>query len=229
MALTFWSVKGQKLTAEEGDTNIQELMDKPLGQVYPKTMGIGIKIDNAFPDWGWCDLTAPLIWSHDASDPSYEIYQGAIKQLRFDVGKSIDINFHLPHDYAMGTDLFIHFHWSHASGTLTSGSVTGAFEATYAKGHNQGSFVTPVSILASQEASLIRYQHMIAEVPLSAVGGVGGLLDTNNLEVDGLILCNFELTANDMDGGALPFVHIIDIHYQSTGLPTKQKSPDFWI
>ena len=69
---------------------------------------------------------------------------------------------------------------------------------------------------------------MISEGPLSATGGAGGLIPTEDLEVDGLILCTLTMTGNTVNDGSLPFVHAIDIHYQSTGLPTKQRSPDFW-
>jgi len=37
-----------------------------------------------------------------------------------------------------------------------------------------------------------------------------------------------ELLANTMNGGAKPFVHSIDIHYQSTGVNTKNKAPNFY-
>ena len=229
MALTFRDVKLQTLTSAEGDANIRHLRDKPDGQVYPKTQGVGVKIDTASPDYGWHDLLSAMVLAHNAEDPVFEVYIGAVRQLQFDVGKAISINFHLPHDYAMGTDIFIHAHWSHNSATVTSGDISGFFEASYSKGHGQAAFSAPVAItLANVPASPIRYQHMITETQLSATGGVGGLLVTEDLEVDGLLLCRLELTGNTMDGGALPFVHAIDIHYQSTGLPTKQRAPDFW-
>lgn len=228
MALTIWATKGQKLTAEEADANIIHLRDKPDGQVYPKTKGIGLKVDHASPDWGWHDLLSTIRLDGGVGDPTYVTYQGNIHQAQFDVDNHVDIEFHMPHDYAMGTDLYIHAHWSHNNANVTGGSITGTFEATYAKGHNQMSFVTPIVVTVVQDASLIRYQHMIAEGQLSAPGGAGGLLKTEDIEVDGLILAQIKLTGNTMDGGAKPFLHAVDIHYQSTGLPTKQKAPDFW-
>jgi hypothetical protein len=73
---------------------------------------------------------------------------------------------------------------------------------------------------------------MIAGTTLSVSGGASDELDTDILEPDGLILCRFYLDSNDItvSGGGVPdpFIHFVDIHYQSTGLPTKQRAPDFW-
>lgn len=229
MAIVKRLVKGQALTALEHDTNLTELDEKPNGQVYPKTSSVGIKIDNASPDWGWNDLMSDITLTGDLTDPSYVTYIGTIKQLQFDIGDRININFHLPHDYALGTDLFIHIHWSHNSPTVVSGAVSGFFEASYAKGHNQAAFSTPVVVpLNNIPVSTIRYQHIITEGQLSAAGGAGGLLVTEDLEPDGLILCALEMTANTINDGSMPFVHKVDIHYQTNGLATKNKVPDFY-
>lgn len=228
MTITTRQSKGQSLTNAEMDENITDLRDKPEGQVYPKTSGIGLKLDNASPDWGWHDLLGVVRLGGTANDPVYAAYQGNILQPQFDVGDEVYIEFHMPHDYAPGTDVFIHAHWSHNSALVTTGGVQANFEVSYAKGHNQAAFATPVIVSVSENASPIRYQHMVTEGQLSAALGAGGVIPTENLEVDGLFLCRVELTGNTMDGGAKPFMHAVDIHYQSTGLPTKQKSPDFW-
>lgn len=228
MAIVLRSVKGQALTKEEQEGNIVDLDERPLGQVYPKSQSIGIKIDTATPDWGWHDLLSTIRLGGTANDPTYVTYQGSIKQAQFDVGDEIFTEFHMPHDYAMGTDIYIHAHWSHNALGLTTGGITGVMEASYAKGHDQDFFGTPIIVNLAQDASLVRYQHLIAEGPLSAAGGAGGLIDTALLEPDGLFLVRVELTGNTMDAAAKPFLHAVDIHYQSTGLATKQKAPDFW-
>ena len=134
----------------------------------------------------------------------------------------------MPHDYVPNTDMYIHTHWSHIHSSLSGGGVTWAFEVSYSKGHNQAAFSAPITINAPQDASLIQYQHMIDEVQLSAAGGAGGLLVTENLEVDGIILVRAALAGNTLSPTNEPFLHFIDIHYQTTHLGTKQKAPDFW-
>ena len=229
MALVYRSVKGQALTSAEADENFRFLRENDDGLLLPKTQNKGILVDVAAPDFPWHDLRSDMVLAGDVNDPTFVTYQGNIRQLQFDVLDEVSTVFHLPHDYAMGTDIFIHVHWSHNSGIITTGDITGNFEVSYAKGHDQASFNTPVVLsLNNIPASLIRYQHIITEGQLSAALGAGGLLNTANLEPDGLLLCRLQMTANTMDGGAKPFVHAIDIHYQSTAVGTKQKTPDFW-
>jgi hypothetical protein len=229
MALTYRDTKGQALTAAEFDANTRDLDQRPLGQVYPKTKGVGIKVDTAAPDWGWHDLKSDITLTGGINDPIFAPYIGGIEQLQMGVGKAVNLAFHIPHDYAMGTDVFVHFHWSHNSATITGGDVSGFIEASYAKGHSQGAFSNTITLnMNSIPASLIRYQHIISEGQISAALGAGGLIATENLEPDGMLLARLEMTGNTMDGGALVFLHQVDLHYQSTGMATKNKVPDFW-
>ena len=231
MTITLRSEKGQALDAAEFDENMTDLRDKPTGQVYPKTEGIGIKIDTDAPDWGWHDLNDNIYFSEvgEPNRPIKQVYQGGIKQAQYVLNDEAFIDFHMPHDYVPGTDMFIHAHWSHNSSTVTTGTLNIQFELCYSKGHGQAFFSTPVILNTTQDASTIRYQHLVVEEACSAPSGAGGLLITEDLEVDGLILVRFEVTGNTMDGGALPFIHKVDMHYQSSGLPTKGKAPDFYV
>lgn len=228
MTITYRGVKGQALDATEYDATILDLDTRPNGQVFPKEKGVGLKLDSDAPDWGWRDLTSTIRLGNTAQDPDYVAYQGSLRQPQFSIGDEIYTEFHLPHDYAEGTDIYIHAHWSHNSASVTSGGVVGVFEASYAKGHNQGFFGTPVIVPITEDASPVRYQHLVTEGPLSASAGAGGLLVTEDLEPDGVILARLELTGNTMDGGAKPFLHFVDIHYQSTGLATKNRAPSFY-
>ncbi len=229
MGLTYRSVKGQALTSAEADENIRYLRENDDGLLLPKTQNKGVLVDTADPTFPWNDLLSDIVLRGDVTDPTYAVYQGNIKQMQFDINDEVDTVFHMPHDYAMGTHIYIHIHWSHNSGTITGGNVTGNFEVSYAKCHNQAAFSAPIVLqMNNVPASLIRYQHLIAEGQISSTGGAGGLLVTEDLEPDGLLLCRLQMTGNTMDGGAKPFVHAIDIHYQTTNVGTKQKVPDFW-
>ena len=138
------------------------------------------------------------------------------------------MEFHLPHDYAMGPHIYIHAHWSHKSASVTTGGVTWNIEATYSKGHGQAAFSTPVNLSLTQSASTTQYFHIVTEAQLSTTGGSASTLDTALLEPDGLILVSCSLVANTMDAATDPFLHSVDIHYQTTGLDTKNRSPNFW-
>jgi len=227
MAILTRAVKGTPLTHLEMDENITDLRDIPNGKVFPKTSGIGIKVDIASPTWGWRDIVESITDNGD-TPPTMNTYRGNLKQWQFTVDDDAYINFHLPHDYVPGTDLHIHTHWSHISGSVSSGACTFSYECSYAKSHDVAAFSSPVTIVKVQNASTTQYQHMVAETALSASGGAGGLLDTDDMLVDGIIMMRVVLTANTMTTTPEPFFHKIDIHYQSSNLPTKAKEPDFY-
>lgn len=234
MTITTRAGKGSALTHAEMDENLTDLRDIPQGKTFPKASGVGIKIDTASPDWGYHDLHGILLPDPDnANHAQYANYIGSIRQLQFSaLNVEAFTQFHIPHDYAPGTDLFIHVHWSHDSTLVTGGSVTWAFELCYSKGHGQQPFSTPKVASVIQSASTTQYQHMVAETACSTSGGSTTQFDTDDAEVDGVVLCRIYLDSNDItvSGGGVPdpFVHFVDLHYQSTGLPTKQKSPNFY-
>jgi hypothetical protein len=209
--------------------------------VLPKTSGKGIKVDTASPSFGWHDMLGPIsIRGVGATDPSYNIYQGGLRGYQFDVNEEAFVEFHIPHDYLPGSDLYIHAHWSVkqtttagvATNAVTGGSVTWGFEVSYAKGHNQAAFITPITTTIAQNGSTTQFQHMIAEVQLSAASPSGSQIDSDNIEVDGLVLVRVYLSANDLTVSAgskpAPFLHMVDIHYQSTNSTTKNKAPNFY-
>jgi hypothetical protein len=231
MAITLRNVKGSELTHNELDQNFIDLRDGVALQI-PKTQNSGIKVDSqGTPTYPWHDLIGTLNVYGDVGDATRAVYRGGIKVLQCDVSDQAYIDFHMPHDYLMGSDIHIHTHWSHDSATVTGGSVTWAFELVYAKGHDQHAFTAPVTSSVIQNASTTQYQHMVAETLASTSGGAADLLDSDLLEPDGLILCRVYLGANDITDSVTqpsPFLHAVDIHYQSTTVGTKQKSPDFW-
>jgi len=225
--------KGAALTHSEMDANFIELDTIPNGKVFPNTKGVGIEISGVTSDFGWHDLIGNL---HNVNgslnSADYVVYRGGIKSYQFAEGEESFVNFHMPHDYLPGSEIFIHVHWSHNSAVVTGGTCTWIFETMYSKGHNQAAFQAPVLISVAQPVSIIPYQHLIAETVGSVDGGSAVLLDTQDLETDGILQVRLYLDSNDIATSNAsvvnPFAHFVDIHYQSTGLPTKNKAPDFW-
>ena len=211
-----------------------------------KATNKGIKVDTDAPTYPWQDLLGSIsIRGSGAADPTYADYIGNIRGFRFTetTEDEVFIEFHIPHDYVPGTDLHIHAHWSTngttatgtAAGVINGGSVTWSFEVSYAKGHNTAAFIAPVTRTVTQNASATVYQHMIAETQISAASPDATQLDTDDIVVDGVILCRVFLANGDNDitvaSGTkpAPWLHFVDIHYQSTGIGTKQKAPDFYV
>lgn len=203
------------------------------GFTMSKTSGEGIKVDVATPTFPWADLLGHITYRGiGAADPAWATYQGTIKQFQFAVNDESFLEFHIPHDYVPGSDIYIHAHWSHNYTTVTGGSVTWSFAVSAAKGHNQAAFPAETACPVTQNASTTQYQHMIAEVQLSSSSPSASQINNSLLEPDTLILVKVHLGANaiTVSGGGVPdpFLHFVDIHYQSTGIGTKQKAPNFY-
>ena len=84
----------------------------------------------------------------------------------------------MPHDYAPGTPIHLHLHWSEAV-TGQNERVRWGFEYTIAKGHGQEAFHDPATVFVVQ-ASASQHVHMVAE---TAVG-----VQSASIEPDSLIL-----------------------------------------
>lgn len=192
-----------------------------------------IKIEGGY---GWCDLIGDITpKTTGVGAPTLDAFRGNVRSFRYSVGDDGDCVFHIPHDYAPGTDLFMHVHWAH-NGTNISGTLAVNFFVSYAKGHNQasnGDFITEktpiLSVGSLSIANTPQYRHRVDEIQISSSTPSASLLDTATIETDGLILVNFDVATipTITGGGGEPFIFTLDIHYQSTGLPTKNKSPDF--
>lgn len=206
------------------EANLQVAMS-----TFPKASGKGIKIDQSSPTFGWKDLLGPIhVKGTGNNNPTWATYRGNISQYQFGVGKECWLEFHIPHDYVPGSDLYIHAHWSHIATNVTSGGVTWGWDVSYAKGYNQAAFSATVNPTIQQNASTTQYQHMIAEVQLSSSSPSGTQLNSNNIEIDGLILVRCYLSANTISAANDPFLHMSDLHYQSTQLATKSKNTPFY-
>ena len=212
------------------------------GIVVSNESGSGIEVDLDSPSFPWHDMLGPIGIRPGAADPNWILYRGNMYAYRFDNATTTEVFlvFHIPHDYLPGSDMFIHMHWS--QNVVDTGGLAGVpgnmewnFDISYADGHGTAGgaadpFVAPITVSVVQQASTTQYGHMIAEVQFTNDGGTGGKLNRNTIMVDGLLLVRayrLKTAANDTLNQE-PFGHTCDVHYQSTGVGTKNKSPDFY-
>lgn len=214
------------------------------GLILPKTAGVGIKVDQTSPTFGWKDIQGPIVPHVSGGiSPISTLIKGTGTHMRayaFTAGDVVDsIIFHIPHDYVPGTDVYLHTHWQHA-GTAISGNFVMTWYTNYAKGYNQAGQIFPSEITIVQTvptpniATIPQYAHNINEFQLSNSGGDATHLNSLLLEPDGII--NVSLTTTTIPtitgspGGSLnePFIMIIDLHYQSTQLTTKNRIYPFY-
>lgn len=202
--------------------------------VLRRQRGYGIKIDVDKPTWGWRDIIGKVIpKATGVGSPARAAYMGGqLGQYAFAEGDAYDMEFHIPHDYVPGTDIYIHVHWSH-NGTSISGDAVFDFFHSYAKGHNQANFSAEkqltITFNSVDIANMPQYRQRIDEVIMSGPSATATLMDRDDIEADGLVLMTLRLTTlPTIGGGGKLFIHTCDIHYQSSNMATKNKAPDFW-
>lgn len=239
-AMTFTgNVSGSAATvtaaAQPAITSVGTLTSLTMGGNInmPKTSGSAMTIDGMY---GWRDLIGDITpRAAGGTAPTLKNFIGTIKDFTYSANNAGDTRFHIPHDYAPGTDMFLHVHWSH-NGTNISGTLVVDYTITYAKGHQQAAFSTPKTLTMTSPSLNItntpQYMHRVDEIQMSTNGGSASLLDSSLIEVDGLVLLTFVTsTIPSITGSAVsntPYLFTIDIHYQSTGINTKNKSPNFY-
>jgi hypothetical protein len=241
----------QQYVLADGTRNITGQQEFEDSIVLPKTSGKGVKVDTASPSFGWRDLLGVITVKGTggggaSANPDYVVYRGGLYAYRFGTvapnnhNHEAFIEYHIPHDYVPGSDLYLHVHWSQK--TVDTGGTAGVpgvanwyFEYSYADGHgtpggSANAFSDPVTVSVTQQASTTQYGHMIAEVQISNDGGIDGLLDSNTIAVDGLLLVRIYRDPTDSEDtlNQDTFVHFVDVHYQSTNMATKNKAPNFY-
>ncbi len=213
--------------------NYPHRISSDVGFIIPKATGKGIQVETAAPTFPWRDLLGELfVRSTGAGRPSRAIYRDSLSASQFSAGDDEDFEYHIPHDYLQPSDIHLHVHWSHTGAFVTGGTLTFTYAMTYAKAHNQAPFPAEVSTTFVGTASATQYQQILTEVQVSATSPSANQIDSDNIEPDGVIILRLEMTTNNMtvsEGGVPdPFIHYVDIHYQSTGIGTKEKAPDFY-
>ena len=201
--------------------------------VFARESGNGIKINTVNPQFGWHDMLGKVTQLNvGASKPTFATYRGGLLAFKFAASKEEYFTYHIPHDYVAGTDLHLHIHWSHIGALVDGGNIVFGYEITYAKGFNQAPFGAPVTDAITGTASTTQYQHIISELQISATAPSGNQIASGDLEPDGIIIARIEVTTNNItvSGGGVPdpFIHEVDIHYQTTNIGTKERESDFY-
>jgi hypothetical protein len=201
---------------------------------FASTSNRGIQVENNF---GWADLIGDVSPRETgAAAPILRDFIGGIRHFAYQASDQGEASYHIPHDYVPGSNLFLHLHWSH-NGTAISGDLVVDVTMTYAKGHQQASFhtvkTTQLSVTSLNITTTPQHRHRVDEIQFTTNGGSSSMLNTADLEVDGLVLISWTVNTIPTITGSpsstnLPFFLTIDLHYQSTGIPTKNKTPNFY-
>lgn len=198
-----------------------------LSELYRKAKVLGLMFSNPGDKFlpVWRDNTSELFTRGGSSAPASTAFVGNIYQYEFvsNLMKEVFSNFHVNHDYALGTKLYPHLHFSPKSNN--SGNVVLNFEWSIAKGHGQAVFpaTTTKRIVFSIPANSA-FKHFVAELPeVDAIPGT-------NIEPDTLILLRVARVAADV-ADTFPdsiWGSTMDIHYQANVKGTLNKAPNFY-
>lgn len=209
------------------------------GIILENAAGTGIKVDVDTPVYPWRDLEG-LIYPDPANPsaaPTVAAFLTGLFAYAYSDGDQCHFSFHIPHDYVPGTDLFLHVHWAHNATGVAANTLTWAFKMSYAKGFAQDLFDAPISPSITYPmvnlTTTPQYQHKVTEIQLSAASPTAAQFDSDDIEVDGLIIgtMTMGIPAASFTGGTPDeaiYIFTIDLHYQSTGVGTKGKAPSFY-
>jgi hypothetical protein len=194
----------------------------PYHPTVSASSGDGILLDTTAPTFGWRDITGEIVTRGvGATDPSWDqIGSSAFYAYHFALNDVCWMCYHIPHDYVPGTDIYFHVHWI-PSGTNTQ-VVKWSVDYMYAKGHNQANFTVAGSNTTIEQAPPgSAYRHMVSE-------SVAITIPT--IEVDGILYVKYTRVTNGAtDNTDSIFMLTSDVHYQSTNIATKNKSPGFYV
>ena len=213
------------------DKTTQEVQNN-LDWIIPKTEGFGLRVDETTPTFPWADLIGKVIPSDETNpvSPSIEEFQTGVKAFAYNANDELICTYHIPHDWLMDSDALLHIHWGH-NGTAVSGTLTISAVATY--GDRDGVYGAPVTT-ASLTHNLVdiattpQYSHIVTEVPLFTETPTANELDRSLVNVDGNIQVTFKVTGVPTITGGNLFIFTGDIHYQTTGIGTKNNAAPFY-
>lgn len=166
--------------------------------------------------------------------PSFTAFKGGnILNYAFSVNDVIDnLTFHIPHEYQLGTDIYLHPHWGH-NGTAISGNFEITWYITYMD--RDGQYLAEKTLVQTIDtvdlATTPRWDCRVNDIQISESGGSATSLNTDLIQVDGLIQASAKITGIPaITGGSPnePFIFNTDLHIQSTGIGTKSKDPDYY-
>lgn len=189
----------------------------------------------------WKDLQGPVIAQGSGPGwPTFGTWRNESEAYHFSTGDEAHFNFHIPHDYAIGTDVYIHVHWGH-NGTNISGNMVWDLEVEHAArtaGVPYGTFSTGVTPSINSNTisgtmnltNFPQYCHVVEEIQLSASTPSATQIDTDDIAPDSIILVHITpSTIPTITGGTgEPFLFTVDIHYQADIEGTKNKDPNFY-
>jgi hypothetical protein len=205
MATLITSVgKGAPLTPTEADGNLS-LLQTRTGD-------------------GWRDNISSIDTRGGGNAPERNLYRDGIYLYEFSASQMNEVfsNFHIDHDYKLGTMLYPHFHF--VTTNTGSGVVRLGFEYTFAKGHGLEAFPATTTLYRNfSVAANSQNIHFVAEMPEGQ--GIPG----TGVDTDGVVLMRIFRDAGHTDDTfpGTVFGILADLHYEVDRYSTINRAPNF--
>ena len=173
---------------------------------------------------GWRDNIGSIDTRSGGNAPQRNLFRDGLYLYEFSADDMNEVfsNFHIDHDYKLGTMLYPHLHFattSNAGGVLRLG-----FEYSFAQGHGLGTFPATTTIyLNFTVPANSAFVHFVAEAPEGQ--GIPG----TNVDTDGVILMRIFRDAAHVDDTfpATIFGILSDLHYEADRYATINRAPNF--
>ena len=198
-----------------------------LGSISGSTLAVNsISSQNKISFWqsqngGWKDLIGDPI-ARKAVGPTVPAYSqmgaGPFYAYQFAIGDILNFVYHIPHDWAVGSPLYLHAHWT--ADLTSANTVKWEFTWDTAKGYSRGTFSQTGSVVTAQQAMTgAIWTHTISEVQT---------IQDNSIETDGILLLSLKrITNGGTECTSSIFLMTADCHYQATQLATKNRNYPF--
>mgnify|MGYP000680904861 CR=1 FL=1 len=173
---------------------------------------------------GWKDNIAPFSTAqgNGTTEPVWEDIGNGNYAMNFTTGDELFVQFHVDHDYALGTKAYPHVHFICQQAQTAGTTVTWEFAYRIAKGHSQGDSL----ITAPRTTILLTYTYDGTEVAGEHIVVECSDLDAFDLiEPDTVIMAGVTLLSETASGKIYGLM--ADLHYQSDRETTPFKSPNF--
>lgn len=170
---------------------------------------------------GWRDMIGTPVSHGAGTNPTWtQIAATPFFGYKYQLNDELQFNYHLQHDYAPGSPIFLHAHW------LTDGTnvnpVKWEWTYTFARGFNQANYNLAGTVVTAEEAGPNTvYRHMTTEI---AVG-----INDASFQPDGILMVRVRRVTNGAtDNADGVFLMTADCHYQANAVATKWRQPPFY-
>lgn len=189
-----------------------------------ETTPLPLRLLNNSPRWQ--NVSVPMVVGTTSvtGNPTWESFAGNAGALVFNGAsmQAAQCTFVLPHNYAMGTDIFPYIHWVPKNENET-GTVRWCFDILTSNGYGEDSFDSPFYTLAvEQSAQGIKLEHLTTET-------AQGFYEPK-LEPDTVVVCKvYRDGGHPNDTAGEVYGLVAGLHVQVDDIGTPNRGPNFFI